>query len=170
MLLVFGVINAAGEIVTVKIVLDAFVIASIAKEPPAGSFSYRLLGRALSLTPAAAGLSVSPGSGVGAEVSARPFGRAGRFGQFTTLSVRSRRCPLRPVFALAGFVHCERPSHEKLIVEAADRLVGLGLVVEFHKRKTPRLAGLAINGQVDVGKRADYRKMLPQGRFSRSVW
>jgi hypothetical protein len=67
---------------------------------------------------------------------------------------------LRAVFALTSFIDRKRSPHEKLIVEFADRFLGLRAVAEFHKCKTARLTRFAIERKINVGKRADGRKVL----------
>jgi hypothetical protein len=159
--------DSAGKILIAEIVVQALV-GILTEEAPARSFAYRLLWRAVTLTLAAGLSESSTRRRIGPEALSRgPITAWWRFGQVSTWGNRAR--PRRTVVPLASFVDHERPSHEKLIIEAANCVIGLRALTEFHERKATRLTRLAIEGEIDVGKRAYYRKVLAQRRFSCAV-
>jgi len=50
----------------------------------------------------------------------------------------------------ARFVHFQRSALERLMVEAAHRVLSVGPGAEFYEREPARLAGVAVRGQREV--------------------
>jgi hypothetical protein len=69
----------------------------------------------------------------------------------------------------ARFVHRQRSALERLIVEAAYRVLGVGLCAEFNEREPARLAGVAVRGQRDVRERANGGEVCTQLRLSHVI-
>ena len=49
----------------------------------------------------------------------------------------------------AGFINHQRSPFERLLVKAADSLLGVGPIGEVHKGKPPRLSALPVDGEKD---------------------
>ena len=54
------------------------------------------------------------------------------------------------VFSCASFVDCDCSTFERAIVELANRLLGMGPLVELYEGKTSRLARFPLRGKGKV--------------------
>src|SRR6266481_6159921 len=59
-----------------------------------------------------------------------------------------------PLFARLGLIDSERSAFEVGTIESFDGLLGLAIVVHFHKAKPARSAGLPIRNHLGSGHRA----------------
>src|SRR4030095_5531171 len=84
---------------------------------------------------------------------AGPIGRP--WGAGAGPAERTRSCPRRPAFARLRFLHRQRTTPERLVVQPIDGLIRMRVVGVLDESEATHASGFTVGGQVAVSDRTD---------------